>query len=119
MKIASVEATALMVPLEKPIAPSSSLAHADVVASVYFREYRVRLAAGEGEFTRFNFAPFLKRDALDIVQPNACRVGGITEARKIAQMASAFRVGYAPRHRAARRSRLPVPFGPGLKPVTI
>ena len=38
----------------------------------------------------------LKRDAIDIVQHDAARAAGITEARKIADMASAFRVQYAP-----------------------
>jgi L-alanine-DL-glutamate epimerase-like enolase superfamily enzyme len=47
----------------------------------------VRIAAGEWQNTRFEFLEFMNRDALDVVQPDVGRVGGLTEARRVAQHA--------------------------------
>ena len=47
----------------------------------------VRIAAGEWLNTRFEFRDYLERDALDVVQPDVGRVGGLTEARRVAQAA--------------------------------
>lgn len=47
----------------------------------------VRIAAGEWLNTRFEFKDYLERDALDVVQPDVGRVGGLTEARRVSAMA--------------------------------
>ncbi len=47
----------------------------------------VRIAAGEWLNTRFEFREYLDRHALDVVQPDVGRVGGLTEARRVAAMA--------------------------------
>jgi L-alanine-DL-glutamate epimerase-like enolase superfamily enzyme len=47
----------------------------------------VRVAAGEWLQTRFEFREFMERDALDVVQPDVGRVGGLTEARRVAMQA--------------------------------
>ncbi|WP_119461105.1 mandelate racemase/muconate lactonizing enzyme family protein [Rhodospirillaceae bacterium SYSU D60014] len=44
----------------------------------------VRIAAGEWLNTRFEFREYMERDALDVVQPDVGRVGGLTEARRVA-----------------------------------
>jgi L-rhamnonate dehydratase len=46
-----------------------------------------RIAAGEWQNTRFEFLEFMNRDALDVVQPDVGRVGGLTEARRVAMHA--------------------------------
>lgn len=46
--------------------------------------------------TRFETLDFLRRDALQLVQPDACRAGGITECRRIAELADSFGVAFAP-----------------------
>lgn len=56
----------------------------------------IRIAGGEADFNKHSFARFFKNNALDIVQPNAARAAGVTETRKIVEMAQAFRVAYAP-----------------------
>ncbi|MCL4423904.1 MAG: mandelate racemase/muconate lactonizing enzyme family protein [Firmicutes bacterium] len=76
---------------EEPISPDN------VEGYSYLRKHlNIRLAAGEAEFTRYGFRPFFIHEALDIVQPNLCRTGGFTEAKKIAAMAAACHVAYAP-----------------------
>ena len=76
---------------EEPLAPDDIDGYAYLKANL-----GIRIATGEADFNRFSFARFFKRDAIDIVQHDAARAGGITEARKIADMASAFHVRYAP-----------------------
>ena len=56
----------------------------------------VPIAAGEREFTRFAFRDLFDREAVDVIQPDLARVGGITEARRVAAMASARGLHVAP-----------------------
>lgn len=46
--------------------------------------------------TRYHVREFLVRGALDIVQPDVCRAGGLSECRRIAQLADVFGAGFAP-----------------------
>ncbi len=48
----------------------------------------IPLAGGECEYTRFGFEPWLRRRAFDFAQPDICGCGGISEAMKIATLAS-------------------------------
>ena len=54
----------------------------------------VPIAGGEVLTRRQSFIPFLTRGAFDIVQPDATKVGGISEQRRIAWMAQDFGVRY-------------------------
>jgi L-rhamnonate dehydratase len=47
----------------------------------------IRVAAGEWLQTRFEFRELMDRGCVDVVQPDIGRVGGITEAMRVAQMA--------------------------------
>ena len=55
---------------------------------------RVPIATGECLTRRQTFLPWFERRALDIVQPDATKVGGISEQIQIARMANAFGVKY-------------------------
>lgn len=46
--------------------------------------------------SRYQVLDYLKRAALDIVQPDVCRTGGITELKRIAVIADAFGVAFTP-----------------------
>lgn len=54
----------------------------------------VPIAGGEVLTRRQAFIPWLTRGAFDIVQPDATKVGGISEQRRIAWMAADFGVKY-------------------------
>jgi len=54
----------------------------------------VPIATGECLTRRKTFLPWFVRGALDIVQPDVTKVGGISEQIRIAQMASEFGVRY-------------------------
>jgi len=56
----------------------------------------VRIATGENIYTRWGFEPFVKGGAIHIVQADASRTGGISEARKINDLAAAFHLHVAP-----------------------
>jgi L-alanine-DL-glutamate epimerase-like enolase superfamily enzyme len=50
----------------------------------------IRVAGFETEYTRYAYRDLLEGGALDVVQPDACWCGGISEARRIAALASAY-----------------------------
>jgi len=54
----------------------------------------IPIAGGEVLTRRQSFTPWLSRGAFDIVQPDATKVGGISEQRRIAWMAEEFGVRY-------------------------
>ncbi|MGZ0189139.1 MAG: mandelate racemase/muconate lactonizing enzyme family protein [Alphaproteobacteria bacterium] len=56
----------------------------------------IPVAGGECEFTRWGFRDILQRRAIDIIQPDTAAAGGLSECKKIADMATAFGVRYAP-----------------------
>lgn len=53
------------------------------------------IALGERLFTRWDVKHVLASGAVDIIQPDPCHSGGITETRKIAAMAEAYDVALA------------------------
>ncbi len=56
----------------------------------------VRIATGEGEYNRFGFKQLITKHACDIIQPDICRTGGLTEGMRIADLAQAWNVSLVP-----------------------
>jgi L-alanine-DL-glutamate epimerase-like enolase superfamily enzyme len=56
----------------------------------------IPIAAGESEFTRFDFRDLIEVRAADILQPDLAIAGGITEAMRIESLAAAWGLGFAP-----------------------
>lgn len=54
------------------------------------------LAAGESDFTVWQARELIAERLVDLIQPDVARSGGITETRRIAELAFAHHVGYAP-----------------------
>jgi len=54
------------------------------------------IAAGEQLFGKKGYQPWLSASALDIIQPDLCSSGGITECKKIAAMAQAHNTMMVP-----------------------
>jgi L-alanine-DL-glutamate epimerase-like enolase superfamily enzyme len=77
--------------LEEPFPPHDTRAYREA------RSYgRTPLAVGENHFTRYEFAPLLGEDSIGIWQPDLSKCGGITEALRIAAMASAHKIPIHP-----------------------
>jgi D-galactarolactone cycloisomerase len=60
------------------------------------RNTRIPITGGETLTRRQSFQPWLQGGAFDIVQPDVCKVGGISEERKIAWMAQENGVKFVP-----------------------
>ena len=76
---------------EEPVPPENPDALAKVAAKV-----ELPIATGERLCTKFAFRELLERQAVDVIQPDLCHAGGITEVKKIAAMAEAYYVRVAP-----------------------
>jgi L-alanine-DL-glutamate epimerase-like enolase superfamily enzyme len=55
----------------------------------------IPVATGENLYSTADFARFLKREAVDVVQPDLRRAGGPTALLQIGALADAFRIPYA------------------------
>jgi D-galactarolactone cycloisomerase len=76
---------------EEPISPEDLDGYVEVA-----RRLDMAVAGGENEFTKFSFREILARRAMDIIQPDVCAAGGITECKKIAALAQAHGVQCVP-----------------------
>ncbi len=77
--------------LEEPVIPD------DVQGYRELKSYgRIPIAGGEHEFTLYGFRDLLEARAVDYIQFDTNRVGGITQARKIAALAEAYSVPVIP-----------------------
>jgi galactonate dehydratase len=77
--------------VEEPLRPENVEAMAQVHAKA-----RVPIATGEMLYTKWEFRDLLRVHAADIVQPDVCCCGGLTEMKKIAALAEAEYVTVAP-----------------------
>ncbi len=59
----------------------------DAMAEVRRVPFKTDLATGERLFTRWGYKELLERELVDIIQPDVCHCGGISELRRIAAMA--------------------------------
>lgn len=60
------------------------------------RRDTVRIATGENLYARYVFAELARRGAADVLQADAARAGGITEARAVSELASAHHIEWHP-----------------------
>ena len=72
--------------IEEPVSPDDILGHAHVRRGVA----PVRVATGEHCHNRVMFKQFLQAEAIDVVQLDACRLGGVNEALAVLLLAAAF-----------------------------
>jgi galactonate dehydratase len=74
---------------ETPVLPENLTGQARLAAAL-----QIPVTAGESMRTRFEFRPWFEQGALDIAQPDVARCG-VTEARRIAEMADAYHIPVA------------------------
>lgn len=77
--------------IEEPLRADDLASHVALRSRI-----EVAVALGENLYTRYRFAEFIEAGAVDIVQPNIVRVGGITPFRTIAAHASERGIEVAP-----------------------
>jgi len=76
---------------EEPISPEDLDGYVEVS-----RRLDMAVAGGENEFTKFGFRRIIEKRAMDVVQPDVCAAGGITECKKIATLAQASSIQCVP-----------------------
>lgn len=77
--------------LEEPIPPEFTHEYARLTEFL-----EVPVAGGECLFTRWDFNAVLAANALDIVQPDVGRAGGLSECKRISDLAEIYGVPFAP-----------------------
>jgi D-galactarolactone cycloisomerase len=109
------DAVDLMVDAHGTFAPSDAIAFARAVEACRIRWFeepvsaddrsgaqrvraatRVPIAAGESEFTRFDFVEMIERGVVDVLQPDLAICGGPSEGRRIAALAESHQLELAP-----------------------
>jgi len=76
---------------EEPISPEFYEQYAELRSKTC-----ISIATGECEYLRFGFHRLLQKNAADILQPDLCACGGLTEAKRIAALASTYGVEIVP-----------------------
>lgn len=76
---------------EEPVSPDNKQGTAEVRASTC-----IPIAAGESEYTSFDIHDLLQIRAVDVIQPDAAIIGGISEAMRAGHLACAHQVELAP-----------------------
>ncbi|MBI3973112.1 MAG: mandelate racemase/muconate lactonizing enzyme family protein [Chloroflexi bacterium] len=79
--------------LEDPVPPQNLDAMVKVTAAA-----RQPICTGEALVGRHGFRELLVRQAADIIQPDIPRAGGLTEFKKIADLAELYYISVAPHH---------------------
>jgi len=77
--------------LEEPVIPDDIRGYAELR-----RRTHIPIAGGEHEFTMYGFRDLLEARAVDYIQFDTNRVGGITQARKIAALAESYSIPVIP-----------------------
>jgi L-fuconate dehydratase len=72
--------------IEEPVSPDDILGHRKIADAVR----PIRVASGEHAHNRIMFKQFLQADALDVVQLDNCRLGGLNEVLAVLLMAAKF-----------------------------
>lgn len=77
--------------LEEPVPPEDIDAMADIRHST-----KTRICCGENLYMRWGFRELLDKNAVDVIMPDIQKVGGLSEARKVANLAQTYYIPFAP-----------------------
>ena len=78
--------------IEEPVPPDQPDSYSRIKDAVP----DILITGGEHEFTRYGFRDLIEKRAVDILQPDIYRAGGVSELKKIAAMASAYNLPVIP-----------------------
>lgn len=78
--------------LEEPTQPDD----VEGLARVRAANPQMDLATGERLYSKWDFRGLLEQRLVDVIQPDLCHAGGISECKKIAALAEAYYVNVAP-----------------------
>lgn len=73
---------------EEPTQPLNSNLYRTLASKI-----NIPLASGERIFSRWGYRPFFEDRTLSVIQPDVCNTGGISETKKICDMAYVYDIG--------------------------
>lgn len=76
---------------EEPVPPEDINGYIEVK-----KKLKTLIAGGECEYTRYGFERLISRRAIDILQPDPCMTGGISEVKKIIALALTHNIEVSP-----------------------
>ena len=76
---------------EEPVEPDDYIGQREITRST-----TIPIAAGENEYTKYGFRDMINHRSVDILQPDALIMGGVTEFMKVAALAQANDLDIAP-----------------------
>ncbi len=76
---------------EEPISPEFYGQYAELRSKT-----KIPIAGGECEYLRFGFQTLFQAKSVDIVQPDICACGGLTEAKRIGSLATVYGIDLVP-----------------------
>ena len=83
--------------IEEPTSPDDVLGHAAIRKALSETDHgKIGVATGEACQNRVIFKQLLQAGAVDVIQPDACRVGGVNEVLAILLLARKFNVPIVP-----------------------
>ncbi len=85
--------------LEEPVPPENIDALKRVTEST-----STPICAGENAYLRYGFREMLERQAVDVIMPDISKCGGLSECRKIANMAEIYYIPFAPHNNSSALS---------------
>jgi galactonate dehydratase len=90
-RVASAVESYRLLWLEEPVPPEDIDAMADIRHST-----KTPICCGENLYMRWGFRELLDKQAADIIMPDIQKVGGLSEAKKVANLAQTYYVPFAP-----------------------
>ncbi len=85
--------------LEEPVPPENI----DALGKIT-RATQTPICAGENLYLRYGFRDVLEKQAVDIIMPDISKCGGLSECRKIANMAEIYYIPFAPHNNSSALS---------------
>ena len=70
---------------EEPVHPLNAVSMREI-----YEKVNIPIASGERIYTRWGFREFLEQRAIQVIQPDLCLTGGISETKKICDMANIY-----------------------------
>ena len=99
MKIAHALEPLNLMWLEEPVPPENIDAMAKITQST-----TTPICAGENLYLRYGFRELLEKQAVDIIMPDISKCGGLSESRKMANMAEIYYIPFAPHNNSSALS---------------
>jgi galactonate dehydratase len=87
--------------LEEPVPPENIDALRRIKEAT-----RTPICAGENLYLRYGFRDLLEKQAVDVIMPDISKCGGLSESRKIANLAEIYYIPFAPHNNSGPLSTL-------------